>query len=447
MSLGQTLRTCAGMLLLSIGASTFGASPSDYAFGLDLTPTDDQSGAFGFRTPLADVIYEQTTSANLKDVAVFNADGTLVPFVIHRIDTEVEVWEGLPLFTLDGKSVDAEGRVTVTTAVATVTVDGQSPIENSASANARPSFIIDTRSYRQPVRELKLAWAGATENLTVAVRIEASNDLNRWYSVGEGTLASLAGGDNKLLRDTLIIQRDNSDYLRITPIDMPPPGWEIITADVRSTEYITPNPRSRSLTPDSRGRFEMNGQFPIASMSLSVPYQTYAAEVTVYSRSAPKQEWNYRGTHVFAKTTSMAEPMRLHRVTDRYWKIESAQPLPNDYSVTVTWHPHELFFLAQGAPPYTLAFGSREAKIVAWSNSNFSRAAGAADITTFAVIRQAAAPRTLGGEELLRPTGIDPGAVAVWVILALGTLFVLLLARASRKSSSPEATASETTKT
>ena len=125
---------------------------------------------------------------------------------------------------------------------------------------------------------------------------------------------------------------------------------------------------------------------------------------------------------------------RIDRASERYWNVETTKEggwKPNRAPrLKVGWHPHELFFVAQGSAPYTLAYGSARvgpadapvAELLASLNQNARETQVRA-----ATLGES---RTLGGADALKPapTPLPWKQIVLWAVLIVAVAALALVA-------------------
>jgi hypothetical protein len=167
--------------------------------------------------------------------------------------------------------------------------------------------------------------------------------------------------------------------------------------------------------------------FPVQYVDLEFPDPTDAASVTFRSRPGASGDWILRHVGVFyalqeSDGALRSQPARIARTTDRHWALETTRQ--DGWSrgraarLRIGWHPHELLFLAQGAGPYTLVYGSARARAgeapVDAVLSNLTEAERLSRVRPATL----GPSRSLGGDAALTPP-IPRRQVALWGVLVL----------------------------
>lgn len=326
---------------------------------------------------LPDPVYQTTTRADLRDLRVFNANGASVAhaFCAAPDTTEAAVTEqSLPVFELrDAKGTTAEGaRIEVQTAGGTQ-VNVREPSSQSA-ANGR-IHIIDVRQIDEAVRSIQFDWTSSDGASEVKVRIEASDDLDRWETVVTASaLLRAAHGGQELRRERIDLPLRTYEYLRVERADGGPPlaihaasAERVAPVSVIEPLWFTPN----ALAADEPHvlAFDAGRLAPVRFARVRLPQDNSSMSVTLQSRADEKSAWRTRWsgeTYLIVTNADRREspPARFEPTTDRYWRVllpKEAQASPRP-AVELGYRPLRLRFLAQGGGPYTVAYGSRRAE-------------------------------------------------------------------------------------
>src|SRR5690606_26755540 len=173
-------------LVLASASAALAAAPKmdDYARGAVI----EAIGRPIVELALPDEAYQSVTSSDLRDVREFNADGEPVPHALcaARDSEEPTITEHpAPVFELrDVSGADGEGaRIEVQTDGTRIDVH-----TGARGSTSRPEriHIIDARSIKRPLRAIRFDWSSADQASQAKVRIEASDDLDRWDTVVAG---------------------------------------------------------------------------------------------------------------------------------------------------------------------------------------------------------------------------------------------------------------------
>lgn len=408
-------------------------APDDFARGADIRSVE---GASILRITLPRDVYDTVTRPDLADLRVFNAAGEPVPHTLRQPPPpsagETDFVD-VPSFPFYSRASDGGAtthvRVGRDGAVLEVTND-------RSAGQVLTAYLVDVSAVDDPVAALSLDWQAPPDASFLArVRVEASDDLDRWRTVvPSAALARLQQGANVLTQSAIDLPSVRARYLRLA---WPPElmGVTLTGVRVRPQEQAPRVERTWAALvgqrDDAAAVYDAGGHLPIDRIDLELADSTDTVLVTVHSRPDESATWITRHSGLFYSLGEDGDRLRsapqpIARTSDRWWRLEANREggwrpdrLPQ---LRVGWVPHELLFVAQGGGPYTLAYGSARA--------------GGADAPLAAVlasldpadrenrVRDATleAPRDLGGAAALtRPQeyrqfvlwGVLIGAVAV----------------------------------
>jgi uncharacterized protein DUF3999 len=303
---------------------------------------------------------------------------------------------------------------------------------------------------------MSLTWEAAPDaTFLVPVSVVASNDLTNWHTVvSSAALAQLqrvpgaesGGVAYTLTRNEIELpaRGDRSKYFRVS--------WpsELSSVMLRYVRVRPPSSvvereiRWRTLTADrvdpaAVAHYQTRAFLPIEYINLEFADATDAASVIVRSRPDLSSRWVFRHTGLFYSLQSASgmihnSDARIAVTRARHWNVETTREggwkQNRAPRLKVGWHPHELLFVARGAGPYTLAYGSGR---VGPADAPVDELLASLDSTARASqIRDATLdpPRTLGGAEALKPapTPIPWKQVVLWAVLIVVVAALALMA-------------------
>jgi hypothetical protein len=433
------------MLLPALAAAE---QPDDFAYGIALRT----SGPSAFhQLEISRAVYEGVVRPDLGDVRVFNGAGEVVPHAFRpRVTTarQARPSVSLPLFPIRTDAPAGVGGVTLrlqTRGDSTV-IDLRTPDGKPAHGTALVGYLADARALEMPIRAVSVRLPAATYQLVAKVRVEASDDLQRWDTLASGAaLVSLASGNAQLEQLRVEVSARKAKYLRVswpgrsTPVELAgldaEPGEAIIDAP-RQWKHLTV-----AAAKDRPGEHEVDlgGQFPVDRLRVALPHPNTVASLEILARARAADPWRpvttataYRLSREGQELTS--PDIEVGPAADRYWLVKVDQrgggigtgPLV----VGGGWVPHRLLFAARGAGPFQLAYGRHDARPAAFSIATLVpgykgeedlelRRGATPSGAAIGQAQAAAAPRPLGGEAALHP-GIDWKRWTLWASLVLG---------------------------
>lgn len=350
--------------------------PADFAYGMPLvTPAD----AAAYRLALPAAVY-QHTRVDLADIRVFNAGGQAVPYALSLPSDHVlprGPGTALPLFPLRSDTAAASDavRVTIDSSGADVRLRNRATV--TAGSTVR-QYILDGRPLEVPASALQLIWPDGSADFTGHARIEASDDFASWRTLADSApIANLHAAGHQLLDNRIELPATRAKYWRLSWIGASPP-FELTSVIAETADGRAQAPRS---TVDIVGsvigaarleyEFDVGAHLPVDRVNLTLPERNTVIAVELLSRTHAQDAWRRVAATGFYRVMNgdaelQNKPLDIAVDSDRYWLarvspasgVGAAQPL----RLQVGWRPAELTFLARGAGPFLLAYGSSTAQ-------------------------------------------------------------------------------------
>jgi hypothetical protein len=462
------MKPLAVLLLVAVPALAAAERPQDFAYGIPLA-LDGREAFYQVEVPRA--VYEGVVRADLGDLRVFNAAGEVVPHALRSRVTSGKASPApakaalFPLRTdapagiegLDLRVEQAAGR----TVVNLRTRDGK-----PAGGTTLVGYLADASVVDAPLCAAVLELPASAGDVTARVRLEASDDLQRWTTLAPGaSVLRLAAGGERLEQLRIEFPARKAKYLRLTWPGRPAP-LELAGLAVEPGETVVEVPRQWHELPavplkDKPGEFEfdLGAQLPVDRLRIALPQTNTVAVIEALARAKPADPWRPVTRATVYRLNREGEELKSPDVTigataDRYWLVKvdprgggigGGQPL-----LGAGWVPDRLVFAARGEAPFQLAYGSRDAKPAAFAiamlipgykddaSLDLRSAQPAARPAAIAIgAAQTAAPQPLGGEAATRER-IDWKRWVLWGSLVLGVAVLGLMAfRLGRQMSKP----------
>jgi hypothetical protein len=220
---------------------------------------------------------------------------------------------------------------------------------------------------------------------------------------------------------------------------------------------VDPEIQWRTLLPNQTGapgvvEYNAQGLFPIEHVQLEFVELTDAALVRVRSRPDTPADWTLRHSGIFYAVDDPGgairnPPARIALTSDRHWRIETTAErgwtTGRAPRLVVGWHPHELVFLAQGSPPYTLVYGSARVSASDAPVDALLARLEEASRTSRVLVATLDEPRTAGGADALKPAPPVRRMVLWAVLIAAVAALAMLALRVVRDTNSPPASSSK----
>ncbi|HEY6643014.1 MAG TPA: DUF3999 domain-containing protein [Povalibacter sp.] len=430
---------------LALGALTIAVNAAprsdDFQRGIEVTSYD---GRPLVELVVPDEVYQGVTRADLGDVRVFNADGAPVPHAFCAAPATVApvvTQESLPIFDLQAGTPEASGSSTsvqVETAGGTQVriQEGGPATDPTASRTQTWAHVIDARGVQDDLRSIEFDWSSPDGASQASVRIEASDDLDRWRTVvSSSTLLRVTRDGQQLQRKTVPLVEQRYSYLRVVRTDGGPPLQiaQVIGERVARPGQIEPvwfHANAQGID-GGQLRFDATRLAPITYARLVVPDLNSSVRIRLQSRADEQASWRERWSGEAYSIVKDGErrvspPAQMDGAQDRFWQVtalEPSQALNPATGLELGYRPARLRFLAQGSGPYTLAFGSRRAEPapIQQCSSLLSDVRGE-DLEPFIGTGLLGTPRNLGGETALKPLPKPTPVrlIVLWGVLILG---------------------------
>lgn len=350
--------------------------PSDFAMRQPLAISGDN--AF-FRIEVPDSVYDGAGHPDLGDMRVFNGEGALVPFAF--VPRPAPVSTGSPrrplaLFPLTVDTTRPESAdlsIKLRTDAGGTTVDIHSRDGTPVTGSQVAGYLVDAGPSDTPLVAIQLQ-VPDSGNVNARLRIDASDDLDRWRTVvADAPLLSIEYDGRRLTRDRIEFARLRARYLRITWLTRAPPALSTALGDV-GDRLVEPPRRVRKApgVPDDAiagaFQFDLGAALPVGRITLELPEVNTVAPVNWEARTNAQDPWHAIGASIVYRLRQDAgevvnadhaiapAPLRYFRarIDPRAGGVGVAPPM-----LVAGWYPQEIVFAARGSGPFELAYGSR----------------------------------------------------------------------------------------
>lgn len=424
--------------------------PQDFAFGF--TVESEAQGAL-FELDVPDAIYRRVTRPDLSDIRVFNSVDQMVPHALRLPGTELKEVPApieVPFFPLHTRGEeDTSGQMLriITDEKGTI-VDTTTTVVPSDKPDLVSAYLLDTSALEQSPDRLRLAWKRPEDaGFAVTVGVTYSDNLSHWYSlVNAVTLADLHSGEAVLTHNEIELPERKARYLRITwPEALREVNLTGVLASFSATEQ--PLPRLWLTVPglpdkdDPRAfDYDTGGHWPVDRARMEFASANVVVNAVLMSRSGQEARWNTRHSGIFYTlkhkgTVLESEPAGFGSTSDRNWRFKLAdkerQLAGTPPTLVLSWVPHVLTFVAQGDPPYTVAFGSATIAAAARPVDELLRRIDEEQEKGLIATAKASSVFTLGGEMKLEPpaTPFPWKTFMLWTVLLAGVAMLAWMVR------------------
>lgn len=341
-----------------------------FAKGYELN-TDGNAAIYKLSLP--ESVYQTTVRKDLGDIRVFNQDKKRVPHAIRKPQSTQEkemIYLDLAFFPLLGMAINPEIIVADDGTIIQINKNGN--FSTTENANIK-SYIIDVSHVKHAIDELEFELIGVEGSFIKQARLQYSDNLNHWSSlINDFSIADLDYGLHKLHKNKIKLPRKKIKYLRFTWLD-DNNGIQISNIKARLKTVWSSEQREKltvhgKLTDSEKQlyEFDVGGQFLLDRINITLPEENTLIEVEVSSRNNEKSEWRRRYTGLIYKLQVKENSIEngeinISSTMDQLWQLQVKTEDGLGDKVPVfkfTWQPNELYFLARGQGPFTLAYGN-----------------------------------------------------------------------------------------
>jgi hypothetical protein len=424
-----------------------GLSMDDFAYGIRIQVP---AGIPVAAVSLPEAVYRRASRTDLGDIRVFNESGEPVPHLLRyaRSRKADAPWRPLPYFPIPE---EAHGTIPDYGIYVRIAPDGTitqivRPTLPAAESPGR-TVLIDASRMGSGLAELRLEWPAGTMNRMVFFSLAASDDLVAWRRlIPRAMVADIHYGGHRLSNHAIVLPPNGQRYLRLRQLN---DGPAIALTAIQGRSRAEGQRAVRALLTidgrrmaDQQGGYEYDtkGAFPVDRVNLLFNQPNSMADAHLFSRSTQEGEWRRRTKGLFYRidmqgTPLTGAPQSVPVCMDRYWRLtvdasESTigQMIPR---LEIGYRPHDLFFIARGSGPFTLAFGSTRAELL---KTNVAALVDSINQDHEDGIEQWVFPQgppfVLGGVKRLAPQArpVPTRRIVLWSILLAGVLIVAAMA-------------------
>jgi len=358
----------------------------------------DVQGTF-IQVPLTHDIYRYARHADLHDLKVLDAEHNALPYQLvtliptpEKSDPKI-ITDALAFFPV---AVDATPDTLRQLHTSQTRIRGdkvQVATSDKVLDNKTPEFyLIDISKIDHAITSINIEWAAQPDNQYLEVELEATNNLQDWFSLGHATLVQISQQDQQLKHNQIAvdISKKEYDFLRlkilrgadqlniirmesqqkISPLaDIPDTSesWSIggQPAKIQTSVYFA-HSRAKTQTV-SAWEFTRDEVTPVETLSVDMGSTIYGDGIKVFSRTAENKDWQllYQGIWFNAQVGEKwqtSEPLKIYQNHDKFWRLEFTESAKN-YSppkIIFSWQPTHLQIITNNKPPFSIAIG-REA--------------------------------------------------------------------------------------
>lgn len=421
----------------------------DFSSAFQLT-TDNDSALYSVAIP--EVIYETVTRTDLGDIRVFNADGDVVPHVLKGFEKSLVKRKKIPFFPLYASNIPQYQRdlsVFVTRDNSGTIIKMESSPESAGNRNHPSSYLFDLSSIEGPVSDLDLVWDTFAESALLKVSIDQSDNLVSWSKlVHSSTLADLQYHGENIIKRTIKLPLVPKKYLKL--------NWfgdsvAFMLKEVYGRSAQVSSDASyywvelKSFNNEKKDglfstEFKLENNIEPEAAQVVFPGSNSLMNVQILSRVGGEKKWDTRCSDLFYDLSTDGvrltnSPCFFRKSMDDQWKLRQGEGgwLGQSGLETVVlqlgWRRHELLFVAQGQPPFVLAFGSGKLTLQKDTHQSKMVIQALQDKGLDGLVSKAEIGKmiNLGGEKALRQPD-SPLPLKKWILWAVLVMGVALLA-------------------
>lgn len=436
------------LILLLLPKISFAVSETDFAYGYTLEVDGD--GAI-YSLPIPESIYRGLTRPDRGDLRVFNSQGKSVPHYIKRADQQIKQQQpdvNLPIFPLYN---DTSKILTVDKPKIHIVTDDKGAIidinygkNEPESSRKIDAYLVDSSQLTKPPNSLLVNWQPGQTDFVINARVESSDDLNHWNTiVASTTLSDLSYEGHTLIQQRIDLPVRKQKYLRIS--------WQKgksltlssvmahFPAEYQSQERQWSDFHATSTDDDKQiFYYDTHEVLPTDRISFTLPHHNTLVNVTLASAATKKGPWypRYHGMLYDLKYegNQLTTPTQTISVTThRYWQLQILSKeahLDGKPVLRLGWIPEQLYFIAQGEAPFTLAYGSARVGPVSTPLPRLLNINKVQNSQQLIKAAQLGSRIELGNRDKLKP--LKPPAdwkqVVLWLVLIIGVVALSTMA-------------------
>ncbi len=344
----------------------------DFAFGYILE-TDNQGAMYSVTLPHD--IYTGTVVGTLEDVRVFNSEGQVVPHEIRYpavVDKKPMTKKSVPFFPLflQQDQNDIQSSMSIEIGISGEFVHIQ---KSSVDSEQIPTaYLIDMGNIDNYPLSLNFQWISEGTGSLFPVILESSEDLVSWRKIKQSTLADLLFMNNRLRHGEIEVQQEPGRYLRLKSQN------RIVLPEITAIQTVS---RPKSSVVDRRWiqlscnlhqkdnktylESDIPGKIPIDGLRIEFnqPNSLLKSRLLWLDN---RSTWHYKTEGLFYLLTNngielRSEPLSFPRQYTSAIRLEVVEDgvgrALETIKVKVGYVPQEIFFIARGQGPFTLAYG------------------------------------------------------------------------------------------
>jgi hypothetical protein len=460
----ERLRSAGAVLAFVAAAAS--ASPADGPGNYSHTIALGMSGKQAVvQLPLPRAVYLEARSADLRDVRLFDAAGTALPFAVFepaQASQENRTMAPVAVFPVrapggassrlpDGLQIrtDANGAVVSVTAP---------PARNVGDVLS--SLVLDMQGApgiaqaRAPVSAIALTLPAGVSNYNARLALEASDDLQHWEALADSAVSWLVNNQGaSVKKDRIEFAPQTFRFVRFRWLEGTPVEFAAIAAERVVRKYAPTQRESVVLQakPGTAGH-DLLYDAPIAvpAESLGLELQGHNAVFPAVVGQYRKQAGNGAGSVASVQLQAVVNTTFFRLTQDgqqrasgdidiapthaSQWVVRPTATMAEPPGLRLRWTPARMVFVAGGKGPYTLAFG-RAGVQAQTSQVSLAQVAPGFSTHELALLEQATAGDPVrrdgagrGGRDGAADAGAGKRSAWLWALLVCGVAALAAMA-------------------
>lgn len=354
-------------------AASAAPAPADFAHRV---PLEVSGNGPWYRVQLPIEVLFAARHGDLRDLRIFNAEGEALPYSLRtsaasekQVRSEVQA----RIFPLRGATGSAAGdnlKIVRSTTGTILEITPNAPAQDKTQVLR--GWLLETDSGDLPLDRLQLDWTAEGDGFQ-RLRIEASDDLEHWRSLGEGQLARLDFNGQRIEQNDIPLPGQTARYLRLW-WESPEQAAQLVGATLsgsRSSTGPVPMLWSEPLAAkaDSKGEFSwsLSLALPVERVRIPLQQDNTLAPVVISGRHDGNMQWTPLARGVLYRLPGQGgeitqEELELPGISLGQLRLQvdsrGGGLGGSTAHLSVGVRASELVFLARGGAPYELAVGS-----------------------------------------------------------------------------------------
>ncbi|WP_207886275.1 DUF3999 domain-containing protein [Pseudomonas sp. 30_B] len=371
----KSLVLLAAACLLGNHASAAPA-PADFA---NRVPLEISGNGPWYRVQLPIEVLFTARHGDLRDVRIFNAEGEALPYSLRTSaasEKEVRSEVQARIFPLRGASGSAAGdnlKIVRSTTGTILEITPSAPAQDPQQVLR--GWLLETGSGDLPLDRLQLDWTADSDGFQ-RLRVEASDDLEHWRSLGEGQLARLDFNGQRIEQNAIALPGESARYLRLW-WESPQQAAKLNGATLsgsRSSNGPIPMLWSAPLAAkaDANGGFSWSLPLalPVERVRIPLAQANTLAPVALSGRHDGNVQWTPLARGVLYRLPGEGGEITQEELELPGYPVSQLRLQPDarggglggsTANLSIGVRASEVVFLARGGQPYQLAVGSASA--------------------------------------------------------------------------------------